>query len=159
MNTNKDASAPGDQPGAGQTEAPSIEGLQSELAAEKAAHLATRQTLEGEVAAHKAAHATTKDALDVLSESHADSTDALGQAAEIIEGQTQTIADLEETVRSLQTAPPEFPVITVGKAKYAVEVKTFGYNGQHYTLEQLVADKALQAELVKKGVGFLVKQG
>lgn len=130
----------GEPPVLVQPEGPSVEALQSELAAEKAAH------------------ASTKDALDVLAESHADSTDALGQAAEIIEGQRQTIADLEDKITTLQTAPPEFPIIEVGKVKYAVEVKTFSYKGQHYTLEQLMADKALQAELVKKGVGFLVKQ-
>lgn len=124
-----------------------IESLQADLAAEQAAHQTTRDELT-----------QVKSDLDHAGESHDGQVDALNQAAGIIEGQKETIAQLEAKNKELQLKPAEFPTITVDKTEYLVKVKSFKHDGRTYSAEELLSDKALQKSLVKLGVGFLVKK-
>ena len=101
--------------------------------------------------AERADHAATKGNL-------ANALGSLTEASEIIDGQKQTIADLEAQLEKLQTSPAEFPTIVVDKKTYEVTLKAFQYKKVEYTVAQLLKDKALQKELVKKGVGFLVEK-
>ncbi|GAB2571884.1 hypothetical protein [Spirosoma areae] len=125
-----------------------IESLQAQLADEQAAHGATIETqketlesLQAQLVNERNAHEATKL-----------------EATQVIEGQKEAIDELERRIVEMQTSPAAFPVIEVGKVKYEVQVKSFKYKGETYTVEQLIANKVLQKELVGKGVGFLIKK-
>ena len=115
------------------------------------APVVTVESLQSALTAEQADHAATKGNL-------ANALNSLTEAAEIIDGQKQTIADLEAHLAKLQGSPSSFPTIVVEKKTYEVRAQTFKYKKVEYTVAQLLSDKALQKELVKKGVGFLVEK-
>lgn len=80
------------------------------------------------------------------------------QAQKVILEQGALIQEQEAQIARLQANPAKVPTITVGKVVYEVHGQNFKFGGVEYTVKDLLGDKKLQAELVKKGVGFLVKQ-
>lgn len=77
---------------------------------------------------------------------------------QVVDEQAALIKDLETQIATLRANPAKAPTITVGKVVYEIHGQKFRFGGKVYTVQDLLADKKLQAELVKKGVGFLVKQ-
>lgn len=85
-------------------------------------------------------------------------TEKLTAFQQVIDEQAALIRDQEAQIARLQANPAKVPTITVGKAVYEIHGQNFKFGGVEYTVKDLLGDKKLQAELVKKGVGFLVKQ-
>ncbi|MEZ0485423.1 hypothetical protein [Fibrella aquatica] len=88
--------------------------------------------------------------------------DELAERDEIIDGQAETIQALEAERDALKADPSLTPSFTLKGKTYQVSVRSFKYRragegqeAREYTVAELLADAALQTELVKKGVGFL----
>ena len=123
---------------------------------------AVPETLPGDLAKELATKTKQVDALQVELTDAADklaiANVALAQAQEIVADQTTTIAELEATIARMQETPSAVPTLKIGNTEYEVHASKFKYDGRDYTIKELRADKALQAALVKKGVGFLIKK-
>lgn len=131
---------------------PTIESLKADLAAERLAktgleelHTALQTKYDDEVTAHQATQAQLAQAETNLAD-----------AGDVVNEQHASITELTAQLEKLQTEPAAYPTITVDKAVYEVQIKNFQYKKVEYTVADLLKDKALQKELVKKGVGFLV---
>ena len=79
------------------------------------------------------------------------------EAEQIIAEQAELIASLTAENKALKGAPAKSPSIEVDGKEYAVKTADFHYKGKKYSAADLIADEALQAELVGKQVGFLVE--
>ncbi|WP_374949610.1 hypothetical protein [Mucilaginibacter sp.] len=113
----------------------------------------TELTLEQKVANLEKENGQLRTANQELAAAHEDlqktSAEEIGNLSEAL-SKAQKVADVAE------------PTITVDKKDYLVIGGNFTYRRKgttepkDYTLEDLKADKSLQAELVKIGAGFLV---
>ncbi len=125
---------------------PTVESLSADLAAARSANAEKDQTianLQEQVQQGQADLATLKAQVQ--------------EGQTIIEEQGTTIDDLDAKLAAAQGTPVTEPRFTVGKKTYGVSANTFNYKGEKYTAAQLLANKKLQAELVGKGVGFIVE--
>jgi hypothetical protein len=67
------------------------------------------------------------------------------------------IDELKTQLTAQQAQPSDVPVIMVGKDQYRVTAPRFQFEGEEYSVQQLLANKKMQEALVKKGAGFLEK--
>lgn len=136
------------------TPAETVESLQAALEQEQAAHAVTKDLYEQEVSSKAILQAERDKALAETEQLRSD----LAEAKDVIAGQQETIAKQDALIETLQTKPLEFPTILVDKKTYEVRAKSFQYQKTTYTVGDLLKNKPLQKELVKKGVGFLVEK-
>ncbi len=138
---------------------PTIESLTEELAAEKQAKVALEQlhtTLQTQFDTVVASHQAYETKLATSAAALTQATSDLADATKVATEQHETITSLTEQLEKLQANPEAYSTIVVDKTTYEVQTKGFQYKKQEYTVADLIKDKALQKELVKKGVGFLV---
>lgn len=83
---------------------------------------------------------------------------SLKEATDFAVGQKETITSLEKQLAESLLNPSPFPSFVIGKKTYEINAPSFKYKGEQYTAAQLLADKALQKELVALGAGYIVEK-
>lgn len=86
------------------------------------------------------------------------------QLQAVVEEKTFALTEAESVIEELkgqliaeQSRPQAVPTITVGEDTYQVLAKSFQFEGQTHTVEELLSNTGMQAVLVGKGAGFLEK--
>ncbi|KAB7728139.1 hypothetical protein F5984_20555 [Rudanella paleaurantiibacter] len=125
----------------------------SELATLNSELASTQRTLETVTTKYQDLVAASDASTKRIEELEAE----LETAASVVQGQGQTIEELEKALNKLQAEPETVPTFTFGKDRYAIEAPTFTYKRETYTAAQVIKDKELQKTLVNAGVGFLRK--
>ncbi|CCH01656.1 hypothetical protein FAES_3649 [Fibrella aestuarina BUZ 2] len=128
----------------------------------QAALTAQLATLEGQLATVNQQSADQQTKIEQLSKQLGEALQLadkkeqqLSEVLQLVDEQGETIANQDLEIKRLRATPDALPSFVLDKTVYTVDCRQFTWKKTSYEVADLVANKALQKELVKAGVGFI----